>query len=516
MNMRGMVAATAALCFLLPLPLLLAPAGCVTRESLVRDVRVSRAQSYSDWRYSSRPEGSQAVVSGELPLRDALVLGLANNKSLRAAKQAREASRGKLWSSWSAALPKVEVSGSYTRLDSVSGFTVGDTTVALGSRDNYQLTATVAQPLFRGGSIPAAIRAARVFDLLSNEEVRGSVQGVIFDVAQAYFEILLAQHLVAVSDDAVASAQAHLEDVKRKRTHGVASDFDVLRAETELALFRAEQIRRKNRVHVANTALFKAMGVSQESKVVLADRLLFRRMDPALVQAVQIAYENRPDLAQAELDVRLRGEAVRDARSRYLPNLDANFTRVLARPNPANAGDDNWGDAWNAGLVASFTIFDGFQREGEMIEARAEHKRARLRLVDAEEHAVFEVQRAILNIRDAEEAVVSQQMNLKRAKEGLRLAQVGYREGVNTEVEVIDARAAYTDARSLYYEAVHGHVIAKLDLQRAMGVLGPRLGSATDTLGKVEPMAIGAFPSGPVEEPPGVGTPAKAAPAKKP
>ena len=513
MNMRGMVAGTVALCLLL---LLLAPAGCVSRESLVRDMRVSRARAYSDWRYSSQPEQSQALVSGELPLRDALVLALANNKSLRAAKQAREASRGRLWTSYSAALPKVEVSASYTRLDSVPSFTVGGTAVALGSKDNYQFTATVEQPLFRGGSIPAAIRAARVFDLLSYEEVRGSVQEVVFTVAQAYFEILLAQHLVAVSDDAVTSAQAHLEDVKRKRTHGAASDFDVLRAETELALFRAEQIRRKNRVHIANTALLKAMGVSQESKVALADRLLFRRMDPALVKAVQIAYENRPDLAQAELDVRLREEAVRDARSKFLPNLDANYTRILARPNPTSTNDNNWGDDWNAGLVASFTIFDGFQREGEMIEARAEHKRARLRLVDAEEQAVFEIQRAILNIQDAEEAVESQQMNLRRAKEGLRLAKVGYREGVNTEIEVIDARAAYTDAQSLYYEAVHRHVTAKLDLQRAMGVLGPPLGSAADTLGEVEPTAIEAFPSGPVEEPPGVGTPATAAPAKNP
>ncbi len=504
MNTRAMVTRAMVLCSLLPL---LTTAGCITRDDLIRDVRVSRAQSYSDWRFSSRPEESQMVVGGNLPLRDALVAGLANNKSLRAAKQAREAARGRLWSSYSAALPTIGVSGSYTRLDSNN------------IRDNYEFAATVRQPLFRGGSIPAALRAAQVFDLLSNEEVRGAVQGVIFTVAQSYYEILLAQHLVAVSDDAVASAKAHLEDVKRKRTHGVASDFDVLRAETELALFQAELIRRKNRVHVANTALFKAMGVSQESKVVLVDRLLFRRMDPVLVKAVQIAYENRPDLAQAELNVRLYAEAVRDMRSRFLPSLDATFTRVLARPDPASGvigGVDRWGDDWNAGLVASMTIFDGFGREGEMIEARAEHKQARLRLVDSEEHAVFEVQRAILNIRDAEEAVVSQQMNLKRAKEGLRLAKVGYREGVNTEVEVIDARAANSDAWSLYYEAVHRHVTAKLDLQRAMGVLGPKLGSAADTLGKADPTSIDAFPAGPVVEPAGVvGVTTKVAPAKK-
>ncbi len=74
-------------------------------------------------------------------------------------------------------------------------------------------------------------------------------------------------------------------------------------------------------------------------------------------------------------------------------------------------------------------------------------------------------------IQDAVEFVESQALNLTRAKEGLRLAQVGYREGVNTQLETIDAQAALTTARSNYYQAIYSHVVAKLALQRAMGIL---------------------------------------------
>jgi len=53
---------------------------------------------------------------------------------------------------------------------------------------------------------------------------------------------------------------------------------------------------------------------------------------------------------------------------------------------------------------------------------------------------------------------------------------VGYREGIASEVEVSDARSALTLARGLYYESVYGHAISRLNLQLAMGTLGPRPG----------------------------------------
>jgi outer membrane protein TolC len=71
-------------------------------------------------------------------------------------------------------------------------------------------------------------------------------------------------------------------------------------------------------------------------------------------------------------------------------------------------------------------------------------------------------------VENADEFVRSQQLNLKRAGEGLRLAEVGYDQGINTQVELIDAQAALTTARVNYYQAIYQHVEAKLAVRRAM------------------------------------------------
>ncbi len=88
-----------------------------------------------------------------------------------------------------------------------------------------------------------------------------------------------------------------------------------------------------------------------------------------------------------------------------------------------------------------------------------------------EEDVFLDVQQALPNLKNAEEYVESQRLNLQHAEEGLRLAMTGYREGVNTEVEVVDARSSLTEARGNHYRALFDHCMARL-LEQATGLSG--------------------------------------------
>jgi len=84
----------------------------------------------------------------------------------------------------------------------------------------------------------------------------------------------------------------------------------------------------------------------------------------------------------------------------------------------------------------------------------------------------MEVRQALLTVQDAEEFVDSQKLNLSRAAESLRLVEAGYREGVQSQVDVTDAQTAVTQTRGFYYQAIYDHCVARLSLQRAIGRLG--------------------------------------------
>ncbi len=474
------------LCLVLGAAAVLQFAGCVSSEEFYQEVSLSRDAAYQQWKSrKEHQQQSQTQINGELSLEDCLKLALVNNKTLQSVVQEKEAARGAEMGSYSAILPSVGLSGNYTRKDEVASFDVGGRTVSFGDLDNYSASLQVTQPIFAGGSISARINAARLTTLLADQTVRAAVQDVIYKAAHSYYDVLLNQHLCQISTDTVRSAQAHLDSVKQRRQGGVASDFDVLRAEVELSNFEAELMQNKNAINIAKVNLLKVMGVSQDSDFVLSDGLSYVRSNMTMEQAVGAAYRNRPDLFSRQLDIKLQKEMLSIVRSRYWPSINGFYDNIWSRPDPHSSTTIAWGRAWSAGVAATLPIFDGFSREGDMIVQKARLKQSQIDLIDAEETALFELRRALLTIEDTTEFVESQRLNFTRAEEGLRLAEVGYREGTNTQVEMIDAQAALTKARAFYYQAIYSHIVAKLDLQKAMGVLG--ITTQNDTSGSSRP-----------------------------
>lgn len=452
-------------------------AGCVSSERYYKDVSLSRENAYRQWKNrKERDEQAQTRIDGTLSIKDCLKLALIHNKTLQSIVQEKEIARGEKLKSYSAILPNVGLTADYQRLDEVTSFEIDDPIggkgkIQFGDVDNYSAGLRVTQPIFAGGSIPARLNSAKLLSLLTDETVRSVVQDVVYAAEHAYYDVLLSQHLVEISANAVRSAQAHLKNVEQKRQGGVASDFDVLRAEVELSNFQAELIKNKNAINVAEASLIKVMGVSQDSDFVLSDELVYVPSRIKMEQAVEAAYRNRPDLLGKEFDIRFQKELLKVANSRYFPVISGYYSNTWAKPDPHSMMLIEWGSAWQAGLTATLPVFDGFSREGEIIAQKAQLKQAQIDLVDAEETALFELTSSLLSIQNATEFVESQQLNLIRAKEGLRLAEVGYKQGTNTQIEMIDAQAALTTAKVNHYQAIYSHIIAKLDLHKAMGTL---------------------------------------------
>jgi len=429
--------------------------GCLTREAVYDDVRETRDEAYESW-LRVRESGDIPIPAENLTLDESIRIALLYNKSLQAKIQEREVARGQLVSAYQLALPRVDASAS--------------TAYGTGDADSAQLV--LRQPLFRAGGTTAGLRAAKLYAFWSDESVRNTVQGVIKQVTTDYYAALLAENLCHVNRDAVTSAEAHLNDVRVKRMNGEASKYDELRAQGDVANFRAELIRQENNLVLAKTSLLRTLGTATDAQIHLSDQLKHVPVEVALEEAIKVAYKNRPDLYMAELNIRMQRENVRALRSTYLPEIDLALSAGTDRERD---GDNGWSGTQRAALELNWSLFDGFGREGELIAARARLKQREIELASVEEDVFLDVQQALLNLKNAEEYVESQRLNLQHAEEGLRLAMTGYREGVNTEVEIVDARSSLTEARGNYYKALFDHSMARLSLDQATRLLGKNL-----------------------------------------
>lgn len=451
--------------------------GCMMqRSAYYSDLRDRRSERYRRWEERDFNDRDLPTISGNLSLDEAVHLALTYNTGLLTALQQKAEADGRVVEAYSEVLPRIDAAADYTRLDQVSTVDIGVDSFQIGDLDNYSYRVTVTQPVFTAKA-PIAIRASRLFSYLTDEVIRGVVEDVVDAVAQAYYGTVLARHQIAVQSDALEAAQAHLKSVQSRKDNGMATEFDVLRAKVDVSNIQADLIEQKNQRNVARARLLKAMGVSQRSDIELSTPLSYERTRVEFQDAVRTAFENRPDIYQAILNVDLQREAVNELYSRYLPTVEAYFWNLWSKPDPHESSEIDWGDQWQAGLSLTWPLFDGLAREGRIMQGKAILRQRELTLTDTEEQALLEIRSALDELQNARELVQSQELNLERAEEALKLVRVGYQEGVNTEVEVIDARAALTRAKGLHYTALHRHTISRIMLQRAMGILGARPGS---------------------------------------
>ncbi len=419
-----------------------------------------------------------ARISGKLPIEDAVRYALVMNPGLEAVLKNRIEAEGRKMEAYAEVLPKLNLEAGYTRMGKLQTVTLANRSFQVGEHDNYSVSARLTQPLYKGGRMFIAQRASRLFSYLQDETVRAQVQDVIYRVVRAYYDALLAEQLIKVQESALDSARAHLQAVKSRHKQGAATRYDVLRARVEVSNFTSSLIEQKNRLDTAKANLFRVMGVSQRSKAALASEFVFEKSRPTFRSAAQTALANRPDLYQAQLNVDLQKQALQRAYSRYFPTVNAFFQDEWTRPDPFQSAQ-KWDDQWMTGIQLTWPLFDGLAREGKIVQARAKLEKNRKRRQAARERALLQVQNALDQLHNAVELVQSQRLNVQRAEEARELVRAGYKQGVNTEVEVLDATAALTRAKGNYYQALHKYTIARLDLKNAKGVLGPPPASTT-------------------------------------
>lgn len=429
----------------------------IRNELIARNASRVQARGAAQSETGHKPTDDLPRLSGTLSLTDAITLAMANNRSLRIAYMSRSEAEGMVTQALADAFPNIAANAS------------GQAREPKGARtDTYSLGVEISQPLWRSGSVAAGLRYAKLYAASNDYAIREHVQTTVFDVVSQYADILLKQHLLDVYEKATAVSERLLQTTESRRRQGTVSDYEVLRAEVEVARTNAERINSLNDLQSAIVALFQSLGVSQDSDVTFDGNLVYTVEAFDLAAASATAAVERPDIARAHAALKMAEEEVNIVRSDYGPKADA-----FATGDYSNYKDDSWDDEWIIGARVKLMLFDGFERKGRLTSKQSRRDQAEETLRDTEERAHVQLVDALLRLRYADELYHSQEKNIEMAREALRIIEAGSSRGRNTQVEVLDARAALTEAMGAYYKAIHGQGLARLSIRRVMGTLSP-------------------------------------------
>jgi len=320
----------------------------------------------------------------------------------------------------------------------------------------------------------SALRSAR----LTKEQALLQYQTVIADtllaVRIAYSDVLLAEQQITVQEASVNLLTNELEDQRRRFEAGTVPRFNVLRAEVEVANARPRLIRARNSYRIGKNNLANLIGydvpkeVWEDIPLHLSDQLEAQPFETDLPAAIAQAREQRPELAALRTSIGLAQEAVVNAKALRKPSLQV-FTGYSSRNT--SFSDDLTRDVsgWVAGAQVNWDIFDGFYTKGRIQQAQALQRRAEFDLEDNARRIELEVRTAYSNFVEARELLESQKKVQEQAEESLRLATVRGQAGTGTQLDVLNAQTALTDARTTQILSLHDYVTARARLERAVG-----------------------------------------------
>jgi outer membrane protein TolC len=456
-----------------------------------------------------------AQAPDTVTLDHAIAVALERSRAVAEAEAGVSAANGRVREAWSTVLPDVSASATYQRNFKVQQFFLPaiffDSTAApgevrpvrVGSDNSWFAGLTVEQPLFQVGAF-IGVGAASRFRALERERARGVSQTVVTAVRQRYFDVLLALESVRLTEESVARVRQTLAETQALNRAGLASNYDVLRLEVQLANLEPNRRRARDGAAAARRALLLEMGRDVSEPIEVAGRLhevdladparntaanaqLLALSGPELTLAeldgaYQTALDQRTDVRQVSLNLELEQARLAVERAEYFPKVSvfgAYNVNAQEDGGPSFFGENanqRTTTAWG-GIRIELPIFKGFSQSARMQQARAAIDQNRARLAQARDRAADELRTLVAALDEARERVASQGRAVEQARRGFEIASAEYRAGLGSQLQITDAELALRQSEFNYAQAVYDYLSARSNLDAARGTVPARPGA---------------------------------------
>ena len=345
--------------------------------------------------------------------------------------------------------------------------------VAIGSFppasfDAYRVTADLAWELDFWGRTRRGIEAARA-DLASEEAgQRAVVLSLVSDVATGYISLLELDQERAIAERTLASRQATLDLARQRFRQGLTSELDVRQFEAQVAvpaatLAQTERLRAEQE-HQLSLLLGEAPATVARGGS-LADAVSALRV-PDSLPATLLA--RRPDVQQAERAFAAATARIGVAEAARLPTISITGYYGSQVPRAEDLFTSN-GEIYQAQAGISLPLFTGGRLVNETRAARARADQARAQYEQSVLVALREASDALIGVRTSRDQVVAQQTQTQALRRAYQLADLRYRTGIASYIEVLDAQRSLFDAELALSQAQLRQLAAAIELYRALG-----------------------------------------------
>ncbi len=435
-----------------------------------------------------------------LSLEEALEMTLSDNPSIRAAEFNRRAAQQERRAAIGLRMPQIGITGSYAYLGKdieidlnnmktpvqnlagqilqsgmipsdyipsisqmLSGAMAASWALPLQDRSLGFVGGDVTVPLWMGGKINAANRAARINEQTARSQGIQQRNALVSELVERYYGLALARQVVVVRQQVVDGVRKHLEDAAALEAQGMISRSEKLYVEFKMSEAERDLQNAQSQVETIAAALNSTIGQTDDYQPVTA-MFILERIEP-LDHFRTLAAERNPLLDQVDQKRRLAYEGVRAQRSSFLPQVvamggmsfyDYQVSKVLPR--------------WAVGVGVNFKLFDGLNREYKYSAAKQTVRRVEALQDKAGNDISVLVEKLYNQMENYRTQMASIEASLAFAEEYLKTKNAAFLEGMSSSTDLIDAELNLAKVKTERIEAAYRYDVSLAKLLEAAGI----------------------------------------------
>ena len=434
---------------------------------------------------SEQRSGPQTEPAGgdlALTLEKAIALALERNRDVQVADRERHKAAAQVSEARSGVFPQLSLYGQYARnikkpvmfIPPNSAFNDSQSTIVfeLGSDNSFVGGLQLSQVLFNR-KVGAALDIAKTYRRYAGEAYRATEQEVSLEVKKAFYGVLLAQKLLEANREGLEVVKANLGNVRSLYQHGTVAEFELLRAEVQLANTEPLFISAENNFVLAKEALKNLVGIPQDQEIALQGEFTYEQIpETVMAQAERNALSTNPSITQLAFQETILQKNITIEKSDYFPTLSLfGSYQWQSENNTLHFSDYMWAKTFNVGLQVSYPLFDGFRRGARVRQAKLDREKLHYTRLKIEEGLKIQIQAANLKMTEAKKRILGQEKSIEQAEKAVRIAQTRFKSGVGTHLELLDTQVAMTLARTNFAQAIYDYLIAQAEWQYAIGLI---------------------------------------------
>lgn len=440
------------------------------------------------------PSAAQEAGPQTLTLEEALNITMSDNPALKAASYEEKEATQQRRAAVGLRMPQINVSGTYTYLGKDIGFDLNDLkqpvqdfagkvlqsglispdlipqiqqlmTPLLGAnwflplqdRSLGFVGGEVTLPLYMGGKINVANRAAKINERTAIKQGEQTRNALVSELVERYFGLALAKQVVDVRQQVVNGVRQHLNDAIALEKNGMIANSELLYVKFKMEEAERELANAKLQLSTIADALNNTLGKDVDYSPVTAMFVLDRVEDVAYFQ--DLASKRNPLLNQVALKRQLAEEGVKLQRADFLPKVVAmgggtfynyQVTNVLPR--------------WAVGVGVSMKIFDGLNREYKYSAAKQTVRRVSVLETKANDDIALLVAKTYNQMINYQNQMKSIDASLVFSVEYLKMKNAAFLEGMSSSSDLVDAELNLAKVRTERLQAAYNYdvLLAKL------------------------------------------------------